>query len=72
MDVSSFLPAVDSSKSIAGAVYGAGVPLVVGYALYKGGMPEDVTEWLIAAVLLLVAVGFAMNFVQVQIKPATA
>lgn len=72
MDVSSVLPAVNSPKSLAGAVYGAGVPLVIGYGLYKSGMPEDTVEWAIAAVLLLVAVGFAMNFVQVQIKPATA
>lgn len=66
------LPAVNAPKSLAGAVYGAGVPLVIGYGLYKAGMPEDATEWVITAVLALVALGFALNFVSTQIAAAPA
>lgn len=67
MSISSYLPAVDATKSTAGMIYGAGVPLVIGYALWQGGMPEDVEEWVVAVVLAIVAIGFAMNFLQVQI-----
>lgn len=65
--LSSALPAVNAPKSTPGLVFGAGVPLVIGYALYEAGMPEGVEEWVVAIVLALVAIGFAMNFVQVQI-----
>lgn len=68
--VQAALPAVNAPKSLAGAIYGAGVPLVIGYGLYKSGMPEDATEWAIAALLVLVALGFAMNFISVQIASA--
>lgn len=67
---SAVLPAVDAPKSTAGMIYGAGVPLVIGYALYEAGMPEDAAEWAVALVLLLVAVGFAMNLFTVQLKSA--
>lgn len=68
--VSNALPAVDAPKSTAGLIYGAGVPLALGYIVFERGMPEDATEWALAIVLLLVAVGFAMNLVSVQIKSA--
>ena len=70
MDISSFLPAVDAPKSTVNAIYGAGIPVVILYALYEAGMPEDAAEWIVSIVLLLVAVGFAMNFISVQMKPA--
>lgn len=63
----SVLPAVNAPKSTAGLIFGAGVPLVIGYALYEAGMPEGVEEWVVAVVLALVAIGFAMNLVKVQI-----
>jgi hypothetical protein len=72
MNFSTYLPAVNAPKSTIGAVYGAGVPLVIGYALYESGMPEDVSEWAVAIVLALVAVGFLMNLIQVQIAAAPA
>lgn len=65
------LPAVDAPQSTMGKVYGAAIPLTIGYALYEAGMPEDVGEWAVAIVLLLVAVGFAMNLVKVQFAAAT-
>jgi len=65
--LSSVLPAVNAPKSTPGLVFGAGVPLVIGYALYEAGMPEGVEEWVVAVVLALVAIGFAMNLVKVQI-----
>lgn len=66
--ISQALPAVNAPKSTPGLIFGAGVPLVIGYALYEAGMPEGAEEWVVAIVLALVAIGFAMNLVQVQIK----
>jgi len=70
--ISGFLPAVDAPASTVGKVYAAGVPLVIGYALYDAGMPEGAAEWAVAIVLLLVALGFAMNLVQVQLAATAA
>lgn len=72
ISIGSFLPSVDAPKSTVNAIYGAGIPLVILYALYEGGMPEDATEWVVSIVLLLVAAGFALNFFTVQMKPAGA
>lgn len=69
--VTGVLPAVDAPKSTAGMIYGAAVPLTIGYALYEAGMPEGAGEWAVAIVLLLVAVGFAMNLFTVQLASLT-
>lgn len=66
------LPAVDAPASTIGKVYGAIVPVTIGYALYEAGMPSDAAEWAVAVVLLLVAVGFAMNLFTVQFAATAA
>lgn len=42
------------------------VPVVIGYAIFADGMPEAWHEWVVAVLLLLVAVGFAINLFTVQ------
>lgn len=67
-----YLPAVDAPKSTMGAVYAVGVPLVIAYAIYEGGMPEDWEEWLVVIVLAAVALGFLANAFSVQFAAAPA
>jgi len=67
-----YLPAVNAPKTTFGMIYGVGVPLVIGYALYEQGMPEGVAEWAVTAVLALVAIGFALNLMNVQFNSAVA
>lgn len=67
-----YLPGSTTPKSTLGMVYAIAVPLVIGYALYEGGMPEGWHEWLVSIVLGLVAAGFALNLVNVQIAASPA
>lgn len=69
---SGYLPGSSVPKSTLGMVYAIGVPLIVGYALYEGGMPEGWHEWLVSIVLALVAAGFALNLLNVQLAATPA
>ncbi len=70
--VTSVLPAVDAPASTMGKVYGAAVPLTIGYALHDAGLPSGAGEGRGAVGLLLGAVGFARTLFTVQFASSTA